>query len=510
MPIREVRCAPPVWRQHPLQNAFSIARDLKIPQQRTFPNQLFCKFVDRSGWGVVNKFALRRGDAREFREIGTVRAKVTGARIREKRLDLGLRQSELARLCGISASYLNLIEHNRRNIGGKLLGDIAAALGTDVGALRDGGSALVVDGVLLASASESLAGVEEERAEDFVARFPGWAGLITEQARRIRGLEQTVAALSDRLGHDPALFDAMHDILSTITGISAASAILNDTKDVDPEWQARFHRNIYEDSARLSEAGRTLVAHLDTAANEVPTGFVPFEEVMAWLASRQFRVAEIEDDAGLNRDGLRGLESGLESAAARSIAGKLLRRYAADRRIVPETDLIEAIGNAPVAPEKLAIRFGTSLSLIFRRLAILAPSPLRPAMGLVTCDASGAITFRKSIDGFRMPRFGGSCARWPLFAAVSRPSMPIKCNLKTVGRDGRLFRVFACTEYGEPRSFRSTGQLESSMLLIPDMDERADADVLEVGMNCRTCALQNCDARREPSLLAERSLLTGV
>lgn len=54
---------------------------------------------------------------------------LTGTRIRERRAMGGLKQSDLARQIGISASYLNLIEHNRRRIGGKLLLDIAAALG---------------------------------------------------------------------------------------------------------------------------------------------------------------------------------------------------------------------------------------------------------------------------------------------------------------------------------------------------------------------------------------------
>jgi len=56
---------------------------------------------------------------------------LTGSRIRERRLMIGLRQADLAREVDISASYLNLIEHNRRRIGGKLLVDIAAGAPND-------------------------------------------------------------------------------------------------------------------------------------------------------------------------------------------------------------------------------------------------------------------------------------------------------------------------------------------------------------------------------------------
>lgn len=63
------------------------------------------------------------------------RSALTGTRIRERRTVLGLRQAELARLSGISPSYLNLIEHNRRRIGGKLLVEIARHLGVEASAL---------------------------------------------------------------------------------------------------------------------------------------------------------------------------------------------------------------------------------------------------------------------------------------------------------------------------------------------------------------------------------------
>jgi transcriptional regulator with XRE-family HTH domain len=47
-------------------------------------------------------------------------------------------QASLAQAVGISPSYLNLIEHNRRRIGGKLLTDLARALGVDPSSLADG------------------------------------------------------------------------------------------------------------------------------------------------------------------------------------------------------------------------------------------------------------------------------------------------------------------------------------------------------------------------------------
>ena len=72
------------------------------------------------------------------------RETLVGTRIRERRTLAGLRQAELARRSGISASYLNLIEHNRRRIGGKVLQDIARTLDVKPAVLADGAEASLI------------------------------------------------------------------------------------------------------------------------------------------------------------------------------------------------------------------------------------------------------------------------------------------------------------------------------------------------------------------------------
>ena len=54
-------------------------------------------------------------------------------------IQLRIRQSQLAKIVGVSPSYLNLIEHNRRRIGGKLLTDLAEALAIDIDLLSEDG-----------------------------------------------------------------------------------------------------------------------------------------------------------------------------------------------------------------------------------------------------------------------------------------------------------------------------------------------------------------------------------
>ena len=99
-------------------------------------------------WGVnfVNRFSCTcRKPLKLIEELALVTQRLAGSRIREKRLDRGLRQAAVAETVGISPSYLNLIEHNRRRIGGKLLSDIARVLGVEPALLIDGADANMLD-----------------------------------------------------------------------------------------------------------------------------------------------------------------------------------------------------------------------------------------------------------------------------------------------------------------------------------------------------------------------------
>ena len=127
-----------------------------------------------------------------------MREGLTGSRIRERRVMAGLKQAELAQQSGISASYLNLIEHNRRRIGGKLLLNIAHALGVEPQALTEGAEAALIATLREAAEDAALTGPESDRADEFAGRFPGWAKVLASSQRRIAALEQTVEALSDR------------------------------------------------------------------------------------------------------------------------------------------------------------------------------------------------------------------------------------------------------------------------------------------------------------------------
>lgn len=199
------------------------------------------------------------------REARQESARLSGERIRQRRLMIGLKQAALADAVGISASYLNLIEHNRRKIGGKLLIELARALGVEASELAEGADATVHNALRLAALDLDAMGTapEIDRIDDLAARFPGWTELITAQSKRLADLEATVAGLRDRISHDPVLSETMHEVLSCAAAIRSTADILARERDLEAPWLARFHRNLDEEARRLSERTTEMLGHFE-------------------------------------------------------------------------------------------------------------------------------------------------------------------------------------------------------------------------------------------------------
>lgn len=501
------------------------------------------------------------------------RPALTGTRIRALRTARGIGQADLARMAGVSPSYLNLIEHNRRRAGPMLLQALAGALHLPAEALTEStGEALVAALSAAAGSAGGADGVsdvarvppEMDRIEDFAGRFPGWAALVADLHVSTQVQNRAIERLSDRMAHDPNLATALSEIVSAVTSVQSTAAILAETEDLAPEWRVRFHANIHADSVRLAHAAEALVAWLDTSAME--TGLAaPLEELESWLTRRGFHLPELEPAFDPDPDLVAGHdptqpgpaqpgpaqpaprarpidwqvaladEPDLASQAGRRLALDWLRRAEAEARALPARDLVAALQDQlargqGLDPGALADDLGVAPGLVLRRLAALPPGRGLPRFGLVLCDGSGTLTFRRPLDGFALPRFGGGCPVWPLFQALQQPGRPVRELLETTARPALRFLAFAVAGPRGPVRFSPLQAWESTMLLTPATPEvlgpgtsglgtsgsgvsgsdgsagpgpapLSPSVAVPVGAGCRVCALADCAARREPSIV---------
>ncbi len=434
------------------------------------------------------------------------RSALTGTRVRERRLLIGMKQADLARAAGISPAYLNLIEHNRRRVGAELLAALAGALGVEETALAEGAESALFEGLreaaagLVSGASAGEAEPEIGRIDEFVSRFPGWAALVAVQQGRVASLERSVEALNERMAHDPFLSASLHEVVSAVTSLRSTAAILAETEDIAPDWRERFHANVFEDSIRLSEAAAALVAYLDSS-KEAETGLSsPQEEVEAWLARAQHHLAALERGTAPPGESLIAGVPELASGAARKLALAHIARYRADAVALPLERFARVLEEEGPDPAALARRMGTGLAPVFRRLASL-PEGMAPPVGLVACDASGTLTFRKPAPGFALPRHGAACPLWPLYEALARPMVPIRAVVEMAGRVPQRFLTYAFSEPRHPGGFDGPQVVEAQMLILPPPEQRGEVE-RPIGASCRICPRADCAARREPSILA--------
>ncbi|WP_394153959.1 helix-turn-helix domain-containing protein [Loktanella salsilacus] len=415
----------------------------------------------------------------------------TGSRIRARRLDAKMAQRDLAQSVGISASYLNLIEHDRRRIGGKLLTQLAAALNLDPALLAEGADAgLVVR--MRAAASQTGQTVEAAQTSDLAGRYPGWARLIAAQADRIAALEQRTQMLEDRITHDPALATALHGVISAVTSIQSTAAILTGESKVDADWQARFHRNIHDDAARLAQTSAALIAYFDAPANAPPVSLSPLEEAEQALSRTGFhRPAQEPDGAPLANE----LQV---SAAAAGLLADYDARYRADAAALPLATVLPAAKAAQYDPLRVAAQTGRPLAQVMRRLAALPAQGDAPPLGLLICDAAGVVRLLKPVPGAGLSR-AGLCPLWPIFSALGQPGRAVAAQAVLPGTpDLRLICHAIAEVIPHPDGPHLPPLIEATMLLRPD-DGPAAAAAVPVGAGCRLCPRSACPARREPA-----------
>ncbi len=191
-----------------------------------------------------------------------------GIRIRSRRQALGLGQAELARRAGISASYLNLIEANKRDVAGALLNRIATELGIEIGTLTGEAEHRLIGSVEEAFSDRVLAdlGLDATAARDLVATAPGIAAVIARLHRAYVAATADADTYAQRLRADPLVSQSLHRLLSGITAIRSSAEILDEVPDLAPAERRRFLATVTGESGRLAEGARTLAGQFDSEA----------------------------------------------------------------------------------------------------------------------------------------------------------------------------------------------------------------------------------------------------
>lgn len=448
-----------------------------------------------------------------------------GTRLRSLRRQAKLSQAKLAEMLGISASYLNLIEHNKRRLPAELMFRAAEALGIDVRTFGSGESASLYAEVMQALADPVLedADVKGVDVADLVEAQPGLARAFVRMYRTWKGAEETARSLggltldraavegidagrlpseevSDlvqrRGNHFPALEQAA-EAYWTFRGLTSASffegvkAILAEDHRVDVRIvSARDARGLirrYDPTTRLLRLAETLPPRSRHFHLAHQLGLLA-------LSDRFDAVADSDD---------------LTTDESRRLCRMVLANYFAGALLMPYGAFHEAAESERYDIELLGHRFRTSFEQVCHRLTTLRrPGAEGVPFHLVKSDIAGNISKRFSASGIQFARFSGGCPRWNVNRCFMTPGR-IRFQLSEMP-DGKRYFCLARTVTRRHGGFHSPETLHAiglgclaehaHRLVYADGLDLDRAELVPIGTNCRICERDTCEQRAFPSI----------
>ncbi|BDG05372.1 helix-turn-helix domain-containing protein [Anaeromyxobacter oryzae] len=447
-----------------------------------------------------------------------------GAKVRVLRRQRNLTQAQLAERLGISASYLNLIEHNRRSLSAPLLIKLADLFDLDLKALSSENHARVV-----ADLMEVFGDPIFEQHDVTTAEVRDLAGSSPTAARAVLTLYQAYRAAreaSDTLAATLSDGD-LEGVDSSHLPTEEVSDLIQRHGNYFPELEAGAEELSRGAGADRDDLSTSLVRHLGELGVTVrivrpaemqgavrrydPDAKVVYLSEVLRRGSRNFQLAYqiglLTQAATLDRF---AADPHLTSASSRALARVALANYFAGAVLMPYDPFLHAARIERYDIELLGHRFRASFEQTCHRLTTLhRPGAEGVPFHMVRVDIAGNISKRFSASGLRFARFSGACPRWNLFEAFTTPGL-IRTQLsqmpdgatyfwvaRTVSREGGGFHA--------PRSVLAVAigceaSRAKELVYADAVNLESREAVVPVGLTCRLCERMDCEQRAFPPL----------
>jgi len=434
-------------------------------------------------------------------------------------------QAQLAERLGISASYQNLIENNRRPLPAELLIKVAQLFDLDLRELGGEG-----DASLLADLQEVFSDpvFEEHRPpadalRDLAANHETARGVVHlfHAFQTARSSAQTLAEKA----LDPLEVGGVDSVRLSSEQVSeliqrhanyfpelerAAESLWNEAKLEDEDLftgLARFLEARHGVLVRIEKvsAMRGALRRFDGKRRELL-----LSEVLR-RGSRNFQLAH---QVGLLTVGdvldVLAQDSLLTSDESRRLGRVALANYFASAVLMPYDEFLGAMRDVRYDIDLLGHRFRASFEQVCHRLTTMRrPGAEGISFHMIRVDMAGNISKKYSATGVHFPRFSGLCPLWNVHAAFLRPGM-IRTQISRLP-DGTLFFSVGRTIRKHRGGYHARNVLFAiglgcslqdarDMVYAHGIDLSNIAAAVPVGITCRLCERMDCEARAFPPL----------
>jgi predicted transcriptional regulator/transcriptional regulator with XRE-family HTH domain len=439
-----------------------------------------------------------------------------GGHVQRLRREKGVSQAQLAQALGISPSYLNLIEHNRRRITVDLLLKFARFFGVEAGELAESDKSRLVGDLMEMFGDEMFADFEltNHDIQDMAATNAKLGQAVMRLFDKYQSLRKRGGGAEDMPvdhGQDVAT-DAVSDFLQQQLNYfpaleAAAERIRHDIDLASESLESGLKTYLYNVLGlrwRQTALADDRAFHLDREGGEILTADVLPSESAIFLVAQQLGHV----GAGPEIDRL--LAEAALPAEAVPIARDALASYFAAALIMP----YDAFHRACMATRYDVERVGRSFKASFEQVCHRMTTLQRPGLAgvplhLVRADIAGNISKRFSLSGIHIPRHSGACPRWNVYSAFLNPDQ-INVQVSQMPEGQRYLCIAKSITKGGYRHNALRRHLSiglgchiahaSALIYSDGIDLGNVRQTVPIGVGCRVCPRDDCGQRAHPKL----------
>jgi len=444
-----------------------------------------------------------------------------GAKVRSLRRREELTQVQLAQRLGISASYLNLIEHHRRPLSAQLLIRLAQLFNLDLPSFAADDEGQLASDVMEAFSDPMFEALELTSGDvrELASNHPHVARAVIKLYQAYRGMRDSASDLASAVTDEAKPSSMPSEEIGNL--IQKNNNYFPDLEDsAEMLWRiARLDRNdmfaglvAYLDEVHGIKVKVLPSAQMNRAIRryDQDAHTLYLSEVLAGR-SRCFQIAHqialIDSDDILNRT---TKDQTLTSDDSRALCRVALANYFAAAVLMPYARFLDGAEELRYDLELLGHRFGVGFEQVAHRLCTMQrPGAEGVPFHMVRIDVAGNISKRFSASGFRFARFSGACPKWNEHASFLTPGM-VRVQLNEMPDGMRYFSV-ARTVWDRRGGFRAAQALHAvgvgceirhaKRLVYAEGIDLENADPMAIGVACRVCERRDCVQRAFPPLL---------
>lgn len=452
-----------------------------------------------------------------------------GPKLRELRNSRNLTQAEMAKVLGVSASYINLVEHNQRSASFKFLIGLTDKFGLDWSDLTNTDNGTLLSDLRRISNDpvfgDVLPDVEELRSA--LDNSPNLVSGLINVYNAYRLFGERLAEQNEAVGanHESRLSieQGVHDFFRNNNNYFASLervAEENYAKKIDDraEFYSILRQHLNDDlgisikHTHNEILGSALCQYDEKNQTILLSDSLDHNNKVFQLAHM---IAIIEYRTLLDEQLPANL---LANETAASRCRSELANYFAAAVIMPYEDFQQEAKRCRFDIDKLATRFSVSYEQVCHRLTTLQkPGKRGIPFFFLRIDRGGNVSKRFNATPIQLARYGGACPKLDVHYSFRVPGriitqvveMPDNSRYLTINRtvdrpavsysnvDKRLAVSIGCPiEYAQETVYSSNLDLKSSSIITP------------VGVNCRLCPRTLCEQRAHDPFYSDLQLAT--